>query len=86
MKQIKCEMCGSNDIIKQDGVYVCQYCGAKYSVDEAKKLMVEVSGSISIETPVEVKGIAQTDTLLENAVNTFNQVVILRLTLCLAMF
>lgn len=73
MKQIKCEMCGSNDIIKQDGVYVCQYCGAKYSVDEAKKLMVEVSGSISIETPVEVKGIAQTDTLLENALNTFNQ-------------
>ena len=49
MKQIKCEMCGNNDLIKQDGLFVCQYCGAKYTVDEAKKLMidgpVDVSGS-----------------------------------------
>ena len=37
MKQIICEMCGSNDLIKQDGIYVCQMCGAKYSVEEAKK-------------------------------------------------
>ena len=49
MKQIKCEICGNNDLIKQDGLFVCQYCGAKYTVDEAKKLMidgpVDVSGS-----------------------------------------
>ena len=49
MKQIKCEMCGNNDLIKQDGLFVCQYCGAKYTVDEARKLMidgpVDVSGS-----------------------------------------
>ena len=73
MKQLKCEMCGSADLIKQDGVFVCQSCGCKYSVEEAKKMMVEVSGSVSIETPVEVKGIAKSDTLLENALNTFNQ-------------
>ena len=49
MKRLQCEMCGNTDLIKQDGVYVCQFCGAKYSVEEAKKLMIEgvvdVSGS-----------------------------------------
>lgn len=37
MAMIKCEMCGSTDIIKQDGVFVCQSCGIKYSPEEAKK-------------------------------------------------
>ena len=68
MKQLKCEMCGSADLIKQDGVFVCQSCGCKYSVEEAKKMMVEVSGSVSIETPVEVKGIAKSETPLIKAV------------------
>lgn len=36
-----CEMCGNNNIIKQDGVFVCQYCGTKYSVEDAKKLFIE---------------------------------------------
>ena len=49
MKQIKCEMCGSTDLIKVDGVFVCQSCGTKYSVEEARKMMIEgtvdVSGS-----------------------------------------
>ena len=39
IKMIKCEMCGSNNLSKEDGVFVCQSCGTKYSVDEAKKLM-----------------------------------------------
>ena len=41
MKQIKCEMCGGNDLVKQDGVFVCQSCGCKYTLEEARKLMVE---------------------------------------------
>ena len=39
MKSMVCEMCGSDDLIKQDGMYVCQNCGTKYSVEEAKKLL-----------------------------------------------
>ena len=66
MKALVCEMCGSNDLVKQEGVFVCQSCGCKYSVEEAKKLMIEVSGSVSIEAQVEVKGIAQVETMLEN--------------------
>ena len=50
MKKLVCEMCGSNDLIKQDGLFVCQNCGTKYSPEEAKKMMVELDG------PVEVTG------------------------------
>ena len=45
-------MCGSTDIIKQDGVFVCQSCGTKYSVEEAKKMMVE--GTVSVKGTVTV--------------------------------
>ena len=37
MKALTCEMCGSTNLIKEGGVYVCQSCGTKYSVEEAKK-------------------------------------------------
>ena len=54
MMRLTCEMCGSTDLIKQDGVFVCQSCGCKYSVEEAKKMMiqgtVEVKGDVSINT------------------------------------
>lgn len=45
MKAIVCEMCGSKDLIKQDGEYVCQNCGTKYTIEEARKLMVEVDNT-----------------------------------------
>lgn len=48
MVKIVCEMCGSNNLIKQDGEYVCQHCGTKYTTEEAKKLMIEVSGKVDI--------------------------------------
>lgn len=55
MKKLTCEMCGSTDLVKQDGVFVCQSCGCKYSVEEAKKMMIEgpvdVSGStVKVDT------------------------------------
>lgn len=34
-------MCGSTNLMKQDGVFVCQSCGTKYSVEEAKKMMID---------------------------------------------
>ena len=49
MKQLVCEMCGSKDLIKTEGLFVCQQCGCKYTVEEARKMMIEgtvdVSGS-----------------------------------------
>ena len=52
MKQLTCEMCGSTDLMKQDGVFVCQSCGTKYSVEEAKKMMVE--GTVEVTGTVRV--------------------------------
>ena len=52
MNQLICEMCGGSDLIKQDGVFVCQYCGAKYSVEEAKKIInaekIKIDGTVKI--------------------------------------
>ena len=49
MKAIVCEMCGSQEFAKHDGMYVCQHCGTKYDPEEAKKLMVEVSGTVKVD-------------------------------------
>ena len=35
---MKCEVCGSSDLIKENGVFVCKDCGMKYTLDEVKKL------------------------------------------------
>lgn len=47
MKQLACEMCGSTDLVKQDGIFVCQTCGCKYSIEEARKMMVE--GTVRVD-------------------------------------
>jgi len=53
MKQIVCEMCGASDLVKKDGIFVCQYCNAKYSVEEAKKLMVTIDNSAKLENALK---------------------------------
>lgn len=53
MKALVCEMCGSQDLIKQDGMFVCQSCGTKYSVEDAKKMMVE--GTVQIDNSAYVE-------------------------------
>ena len=65
MKRLTCEMCGSTDIMKENGVFVCQTCGTKYSVEEAKKMMVEIDG------PIQVQNAAQLDNLLNLARQSF---------------
>ena len=42
MKKIVCEICESTNIMKKNGVYVCQSCGTQFSLDEVKKMMVDV--------------------------------------------
>lgn len=59
MKRLVCEMCGGADLVKQDGVFVCQNCGTKYSVEEARKMMVE--GTVSVEGTVAVEGTVKVD-------------------------
>ena len=65
MKQLTCEMCGSTDMLKQDGVFVCQSCGCKYSVEEAKKLIVD--GVVEVKGTVEVDHSKRLDNLYQIA-------------------
>ena len=65
MKQLTCEMCGSTDMAKNDGVYVCQTCGMKYSVEEAKKMMIE--GTVDVQGTVKVDNSAFVEKYLANA-------------------
>ena len=68
MQAIKCEICGSNDIIKKDGYFACQHCGTKYSVDEVRKLV----GVVSIDKSADMehwKVLAKRARFEGNAVN-----------------
>ena len=63
MKALTCEMCGSTNLIKEGGVFVCQSCGTKYSVEDAKKMMVEgtvdVKGTVKLDKSQDVKNLVQ---------------------------
>lgn len=63
MKQLTCEMCGGTDLIKDGGVFVCQTCGCKYSIEEAKRMMiegtVEVAGTVKIDRSDNYKNLVQ---------------------------
>lgn len=64
-RAIVCELCGSNELIKDGDVFVCQHCGTKYATEEARKHLVEVN--VTIDEPVRVQGVATVDNLLRRA-------------------
>lgn len=57
MKRMVCEMCGGSDLQKQDGIFACNSCGCKYSVEEARKLMIESS----LDTSQDLRSITSHD-------------------------
>jgi len=65
MKSLTCEMCNSTGVLKQDGIYVCQSCGTKYTVEEAKKMMIE--GTVDVQGTVKVDNTDSVIKYLENA-------------------
>ena len=67
MKQLVCEMCGSTELIKQDGVFVCQTCGCKYSVEEAKKMIVE--GTVEVRGTVKVDRSSELENYVKKAIS-----------------
>lgn len=58
MKALQCELCGGTDIIKDGDFFVCQSCGMKYTLETAKKMMVEgivqVKGEVSIQNDTAI--------------------------------
>ena len=79
-------MCGSNNIVKQDGLYVCHSCGTKYSVEEARKLMtdekVEVEGTVKIDSSDDLENLyelarrAKDTNNNENASKYYDQILV----------
>lgn len=61
MKKIKCQVCGSSDIVKQDGdVFVCQSCGVKYTAQNIKDMVEQVGTSTSeeeVKNPKEIQNL-----------------------------
>ena len=47
MKKLVCELCGESDFVKAGGVFECQVCGAKYTLEDARKLFVEINDAPS---------------------------------------
>lgn len=76
MKALQCEMCGSQDLVKDGGVFVCQSCGTKYTVEEAKKMMVEgtveVKGTVKVDTSDELKNLYEIARRAKDANNSAN--------------
>lgn len=76
MKALTCEMCGSTNLIKQDGVFVCQSCGTKYSIEEAKKMMVEgtvdVKGTVKVDVSDELKNLYEVARRAKDSDNSEN--------------
>ena len=53
MKAIVCEICGSLHFLKKDGVYICEGCGTKYTVEEISALVQEVPDGDSTDAARE---------------------------------
>lgn len=66
MKKLQCEICGGA-LVMQDGMAVCESCGMKFSKDEVKKMVVELSGPIQIDGEVKVSGMEDADVLYRRA-------------------
>ena len=77
MAAIICELCGSNDIQKQDGLFVCQHCGTKYTIEEARKLIgtVIIDNSQQIENLYALARRAKNNGNINDAAKYYAQIV-----------
>lgn len=66
MKKMVCEMCEGTEFLKVEGKFVCQGCGLQYTMEEAKKLMVDVEDT-GIVAPAA--SVPQTNPQVENLLN-----------------
>ena len=69
MKKMTCEICGSTEIVKNNGIFECKECGTQYSVEEARKLLGENNKS---EVAREDKTVENCLTLARNAYQSSN--------------
>ena len=71
MKKLTCEMCGGTNLIKENGVFVCQNCGVQYSLEDAKNMMIE--GVVDVQGTVKLDNSAFIERSLQNARRALNK-------------
>ena len=80
MKKFVCELCGSSNLSKQGDHFVCNDCNTSYSIEEAKKLLVEVEDSIDnnpeLKNLYELARRARKEGNSENAEKYYSQIAI----------
>ncbi|MBE6528184.1 MAG: hypothetical protein E7Z64_03320 [Thermoplasmata archaeon] len=65
MKLLKCEVCGSSELTKNsDGLFICDFCGAKYTLEAVQTMLkdnkIDISGSsISIDKSSQLRSFVQ---------------------------
>ncbi len=74
MKRIVCELCDCMEFTKDGGMFICQGCGTKYTLEEAKAMMKEVEGDAPAVTTASAPaaGNQQIDNLLLLATNAYD--------------
>jgi hypothetical protein len=65
VKQIVCEVCGSNDFTKAGDLFVCDFCSTKYSSVDVEKMMIE--GTVEVAGTVRVDRTSETHNLISLA-------------------
>ena len=53
MTPLKCDLCGSQDIVKDGDYFVCQHCGTKYTLETAKQMML--GGTVKVDNNDQVQ-------------------------------
>lgn len=78
MKKIVCDLCDSTEFVKEGGMFICQGCGTKYSLEEAKSMMREVEGGVAPVSSAPVNAVpmgnpnqAQIDNILVLATTAY---------------
>lgn len=62
MKKLQCEICGGSLLMDESGEFAaCENCGMKFKKESIKKMLVELSGSVTVE------GVASAESLLKRA-------------------
>lgn len=68
MQKLQCEICGGSLIMAEDGEgALCESCGMRFKKETVKKMVMELSGPIKIDGPVQVEGIQGASALAERA-------------------
>ncbi len=56
MPDLKCDVCGSTDFVKQNGMYVCQFCGNSIPDPEASSAYVNTNANANLNANANQNG------------------------------